>query len=156
MDLLPAATQNGTKAFGCLLNGKAFLPNGNDGNIGGSPYSVVYEPRLYEGLLTINAFRYTRKGDENSYQSILLFADSVQRPGRFSLSVKRAEEALFYDAQKPDCRFRARETHYQSGELVLTRVDKVAGIISGTFHFKLYKPGCDSVIVTEGRFDKKL
>ena len=36
------------------------------------------------------------------------------------------------------------------------RLDLSAGIIAGTFAFTLYKPGCDSVRVTQGRFDKKL
>lgn len=156
VDLLPAATRNGTKAFGCLLNGKAFLPSGNDGNIGGGPYSVVYDAGYLQGSITISAFRYTRKGDPSSYQSILLFADSVQGSGRFPLLAEWEELVAFNDAQNPQCRFYPRDPHYQSGELVLTRVDKAAGIVSGTFHFKLYQPGCDSVIVTEGRFDKKL
>ncbi len=40
--------------------------------------------------------------------------------------------------------------------LTITRLDLQAGIISGTFSFTLYKPGCDSVCVTDGRFDKRL
>jgi hypothetical protein len=31
-----------------------------------------------------------------------------------------------------------------------------ASIISGTFDFVLAKPGCDTVRVTQGRFDKRL
>ena len=42
------------------------------------------------------------------------------------------------------------------GQLVVTRLDLRAGIISGTFAFTLSQPGCDTVKVTNGRFDKKL
>ena len=45
---------------------------------------------------------------------------------------------------------------YQSGSLTLTRFDLKAGIISGTFHFKLYQPGCDTLNITQGRFDYTL
>jgi len=40
--------------------------------------------------------------------------------------------------------------------LTISRLDLQAGVISGTFAFTLYKPGCDSIRVTQGRFDKKL
>ena len=42
------------------------------------------------------------------------------------------------------------------GQLVVTRLDLRAGIISGTFAFTLSQPGCDPVQVTQGRVDKKL
>ena len=35
-------------------------------------------------------------------------------------------------------------------------LDLSAGIISGTFAFTLAQPGCDTIKVTQGRFDKKL
>ncbi len=38
IDQLPAATQTGANTFGCLLDGKAFLP-GNSGN----PLDCVYQ-----------------------------------------------------------------------------------------------------------------
>ena len=45
---------------------------------------------------------------------------------------------------------------YHKGTLTITRLDLQAGIISGTFAFTLAKPGCDTVRVTQGRFDKRL
>jgi hypothetical protein len=156
LEQLPAATQHGANTFGCLLNGKVFLPNGTDGNPGGGPYSVVYDPSFHHGDFTLRAFRYTRKGDQDSFQSIQLFADSVQGPGRYSLAfANHNDEGLFYDA-RTECHFYPRESHYRRGELVITRLNKQAGIIAGTFQFTLYQPGYDSVIVTQGRFDRHL
>lgn len=43
-----------------------------------------------------------------------------------------------------------------SGTLTITRLDQQAGIIAGTFSFTLAQPGCDTIKVTQGRFDKKL
>jgi hypothetical protein len=45
---------------------------------------------------------------------------------------------------------------YHKGTLTITRLDLQAGIISGTFEFTLAKPGCDTVRITQGRFDKRL
>ena len=40
--------------------------------------------------------------------------------------------------------------------MTVTRLDRTAGVVSGTFEFTLTKPGCDIIRVTQGRFDKKL
>ena len=45
---------------------------------------------------------------------------------------------------------------YHKGMLTITRLDLQAGIVSGTFTFTLAKPGCDTIRVTQGRFDRKL
>lgn len=152
LSLLPPATQVGANTFGCLLNGKAYIPYGGDGNRGG-PFQIAYEPSFRKGELTVSAFRYTTKSD--TWQSILLSLDSVQATGRYALHLPRRQEALFNDEQT-GCAFHLGEPHYRAGELIITRLNKQRGIIAGTFHFKLYRPGCDSVIVTEGRFDYQL
>jgi len=48
------------------------------------------------------------------------------------------------------------EVSHLDGQLTLTRLDEQAGIIAGTFEFTIAKPGCDTIRVTDGRFDKKL
>lgn len=150
-DQLPPATQTGANTFGCLLNGKTFLPNG--GGLGMPNYSVIYEPDYRKGQLSISASRYTKEGDPDSRQSLTIVADSVQAPGHYPLN-RRFQEGLFSDRR--GCNFYSEDPRYRVGELILTRADKARGIISGTFHFTLYQPGCDSVIVTQGRFDKQL
>ena len=42
------------------------------------------------------------------------------------------------------------------GQLTVTRLDLRAGIVAGTFAFTLSQPNCDTVKVTQDRFDKKL
>ncbi|MBC6992035.1 hypothetical protein [Hymenobacter sp. BT491] len=149
---LPPATQTGANTFGCLVNGKAFIPNGSDGNRG-APFTVVYEPS-YQGALVIRAFRYTKKSDQSTRQDLVIGVDGVQGPGRYPLN-RRYQEGTF-SANGAPCDFYAGDAHYRTGELVITYLNKPAGIIAGTFHFTLYQPGCDSLIVTEGRFDKHL
>ncbi len=43
-----------------------------------------------------------------------------------------------------------------TGTLTITRLDLNAGVIAGRFEFTLAKPGCDTIRVTEGRFDMPL
>lgn len=45
---------------------------------------------------------------------------------------------------------------YLDGILAITRFDRSQGIVSGTFAFKLYKQGCDTLKITQGRFDYTL
>ncbi len=41
----------------------------------------------------------------------------------------------------------------KKGSLTFTRYDPVARMAAGRFAFTLYQPGCDTLRVTEGRFD---
>jgi hypothetical protein len=79
----------------------------------------------------------------------------LNKPGLYTLDVPNQREALFYDRQA-GCEFLQEENHYRRGTLTITRLDLAAHVISGTFEFTLYQPGCDTVKVTQGRFDKKL
>ena len=65
---------------------------------------------------------------------------------------------FFSDNQKPiACQdYTGQLGQYRRGHLTITRLDRAAGIVSGTFAFTLYKSGCDSVRITQGRFDRKL
>ena len=151
IDQLPPITHEGKYAFGCLLNGQAWTPKGNDGT---SNYVVYYDPTYRKGTLNISAYRYPSK-DENDKQIIGIYSDSLTAPGTYPLNIPYHQEALFQD-RKTNCYSQQSSTHYRSGTLVITRLDLSQGIISGTFEFTLAKPGCDTIKVTAGRFDRKL
>ncbi len=51
VDQLPPATQTGANTFGCLVNGQAWTPNGNDST---SNYTVYYDPNYRDGTLNIS------------------------------------------------------------------------------------------------------
>ena len=42
-----------------------------------------------------------------------------------------------------------------SGNLTITKLDRINRIISGTFNATLNKDGCSEIKITEGRFDMK-
>lgn len=149
LEQLPPATQTGADTFGCLLNGQAWRPKGFNGT---SNYSVDYDPTYQGGTLNLFTYRLDQAGKQ---QVIGLFSDSLTRVGTYPLIRLNHAEPQFSD-EKTGCEFLQGGPQYRAGTLTITRLDRTARIVSGTFHFKLYQPGCDSVIVTEGRFDKQL
>ena len=150
---LPPATQTGANTFGCLLNGQAWTPNGRDGTFGASNYTVYYDPTYRKGTLNISTYRYLSEDDDK--QIIGIYSDSLTAPGTYPLNIPYHQEALFQD-RKTDCYSQQSSSHYRNGTLTITKLDLNLGIISGTFEFILAKPGCDTIKVTNGRFDKKL
>ncbi len=149
-DQLPPATQTGANTFGCLVNGQVWTPKGSDGT---ANYSIYYDPSYGKGVLNIDTYRYATS-EAASKQLITIYSDSLKQPGVYSLTKKEHQEAYFKD-RATGCEFMGG-IYYRRGILTITRLDAQAGIVSGTFWFTLYKPGCDSIKVTQGRFDKKL
>lgn len=62
---LPPATQTGRNTFGCLVDGQAWTPNGNNGT---SNFRLTYDPATAGGDLIIRTYRY----DANSKRQYLL------------------------------------------------------------------------------------
>lgn len=151
VDQLPPATQTGANTFGCLVSGQPWTPQGYNGT---SNYSVYYDAGYRKGTLNIWVYKYN-SSDNSSRQDIIIFSDSLKSTGLYPLTITNHQEVLFYGS-KGQCEFHQHEGHYRRGTLTITCFDLTAGIIPGTFAFILYKPGCDSVRVTNGRFDKKL
>ena len=153
VDQLPPATQTGANTFGCLVNGKAWTPQGNDGT---SNYTVSYDIFPDGGLLEIGTYRiYGQKTTD--HQLLGIWTKRIHGAGTFSFQDRANSIATYIDA-KSGCYWDSRDsaTTYRRGQLTITRLDLSASIISGTFAFTLYKPGCDTVRVTQGRFDRRL
>lgn len=150
---LPPATQTGANTFGCLVNGQAWTPQGYSGF---SNYIVSYDTFSDGGLINISAYRIYGSGT-NDFQSISLWTKSISGIGTFSFRDTLTSIAQFSD-YKSNCIWRSSEPDivYRQGTLTLSRLDLRTGVISGTFEFTLAKPGCDTIKVTQGRFDRKL
>ena len=155
LDQLPPATQTGANTFGCLVNGQVYLPGG--GSNGTPNYAVIYDSGFRGGSLQVLTYRYVGSGS-NTQQNVSVIGDSISRVGSYSLTSTGGRAAIFLDRNRPSpCdQFAGGSTIYTKGNLTITRLDLQAGIVSGTFSFTLYKAGCDTVKVTQGRFDKKL
>ena len=79
-DQLPLATQNGTYAFGFLLNGQPWTPKGSNGT---DNYQLVYDPGYRGGSLQIRAYRYL-PGQPHS-QHVLMTCTPLSKPGTYPL-----------------------------------------------------------------------
>lgn len=136
----------------CLLNGQPWTPRGSNGT---DNYKVIYDAGYIGGYLDIRAYRYPPGQTVSQYLS--LAGSPVTAPGTYPLDGGKGG-AYYSSGLKgacSECTYRTPGI-YMRGQLVVTRLDLRAGIISGTFAFTLSQPGCDTVKVTQDRFDKKL
>lgn len=143
---LPPITQEGKNTFGCLVNGKVWLPKGYDGT---ANINLSYDPNFAGGSFNLSAYRI----DSDRKQDILIGSDSLKVVGNFNFNSKDSPLALFFDTGTK-CSYN-EPNDYLQGKLQIRRLDVTNRIIAGTFHFTAYKQNCDSIKVTQGRFDKK-
>ena len=151
VDQLPPATQTGANTVGCLLNGQPWTPVGNGTS---KNFFIDYDPTLGKGVFALSAERYL--ADFPRDESLVIFANPFKNAGTYNLGDPLVTRAGFNSPQC-SCYYNSRDAGtYCKGTLTITRLDNQARIISGTFEFMLAKPGCDTIKVTQGRFDKKL
>lgn len=146
IDQLPAATQEGKMTMGCLVNGKAWIPKGNNGT---ANLDFYYDPGYWNGEFNLAAYRILSDTDR---QYLHIYTDSLNHKREFSLHDPAVGTATF---TKSPCSYNRDSDVYREGRLTITRLDVPNHIISGTFEFTLARPGCDTIRVTDGRFDMK-
>ena len=154
VDQLPPATQSGANTFGCLVNGQPYTPQGRVGL--GSNFDLSYDPGFNGGALIVRTYM-AKTINDRKYLSVL--GMHIARTGSYPFSSANEANAFYSDLFVPlPCDdYDSREPGtFSQGNLTVTRLDLAAGIVAGTFSFKLYHPGCDTLRVTQGRFDGKL
>lgn len=150
-DTLPPATQTGANTFGCKINGKVFVPKGSSGTGTANPH-VQYDLDLNgQPYLFIETFQYPT--DINS--GIKIGFNVLNHLGFYSLS-----DTFSFLVGSPtgsnNCGgISNNPSNYKMGGGVVTRLDIPNHIISGTFDFKYKTQQCDTVFITDGRFDIK-
>ena len=156
---LPAATQIGANTFGCLVNGKAWVAKRNDCFIICSSSFKIYYDGSSGGYFGIEAVKIDTKN--NISERIDVFFDSsnfktehivtINNP---LITVRFANYSNGNNCSNYQHNLDSTVVHF--GKVNFTRYDLSNGIFSGTFNFTLTKPGCETITITEGRFDKKL
>lgn len=154
IEQLPPATQEGKNTCGFLVNGKVWLPKGRRGD--GSPnLRWWYDPAYRNGTFNLNGFRY----DDNEgtmFTGFGIGVSNITRIGTYRLNNNDSAKAGFSDYNK-NCIYYPEDTISNHNSYInITTFNLQTGIIAGTFQFTLYKIGCDTVRITEGRFDIKL
>lgn len=155
---LPPPTQEGKNTFGCYLNGKSWAPKGRLG-FGKSSLKMNIDPSFRGGHLSVIAYWY-EEGKVD--QKISFYVDSIPKYGAATYPFSCVVSGPYIDGGSASftddlsaCQYYYcnDDSRIVSGHCTVTRYDLVGRVVSGTFEFTLAKPGCDTVRVTDGRFD---
>jgi hypothetical protein len=140
IDQLPPPTQEGKYTFGCLVNGEAWIPRTTTDMV------AIYQ----QGVLSIGA-------DVDSKEESIIFVirdTSIITDKIYTLNDPPITEAKFYSVEGTVwCDYNSDDTI--NGYITLSRFDKINYIISGQFKFTTVNSDCDTIRVTDGRFDMK-
>ncbi len=149
-DKLPPATQEGKNTCGFLVNGKVWLPRGDNGY---PNLTCDYDEGFMGGAFNINGYRYD-DGANNSI-SFVVASDSIQTKGIYKLNLRSGRVGRYRNGVN-SCTYLWTDTiQNHNAYLNITKLDKANRIISGTFEFAQVKQGCQEVRITQGRFDMK-
>lgn len=147
LEKLPPATQTGAQTFGCLIDGKAFVP----------PKFGINAPRAFYqfvgGAYTLS-FGGSTSGTPN-LKSVLIGAIDVPAIVTSSYQLKFEESGNFHSEYLigGGTIFSGGTTNVNPGILIITRFDPSNFIISGTFEFTVLDDNGNEIKITNGRFD---
>jgi hypothetical protein len=145
LEKLPPATQEGKDTFGCLINGKAWYAKTttnafSDYQLGSlSIGAKVFEPFQSMGISLLE-----RQGD------------SPLGTGTYNLISTEPYEPWVMFFSSFTCQYGGSSNDKVdtiNGTMEITRFDKEKYIISGLFEFTLAHNNCDTLKITDGRFD---
>ncbi|MBY0478799.1 MAG: hypothetical protein K2Q24_14215 [Chitinophagaceae bacterium] len=157
LEKLPPATQTGAKTFGCLVNGKAWIPAKEDWFSTSALRFYYYTDN--GGQFAINA-EY-QNSPQNRNEAVVMGCDSILSKNIYVLKNNSTNIArvLFRNTKNfSTCRSVSSMDNdaETTGIIKITKLDLINGIVSGTFEFTIKKPGCETITITHGRFDAKL
>ena len=149
---LPAATQTGANTFGCLVNGKAYIPEGSSGSGTPNP-KITYDVGLNgipNVLISVNQYE-----SNNQIGNFLLFIDSLTLNTSQLISTNSKQIGFGWNVI-PRCGFLRSDTiQFKKGVIYITNYDFPNRIVSGTFDIKIKPNNCDTMFFKAGRFDFK-
>ncbi|MBS1489752.1 MAG: hypothetical protein JSS93_04450 [Bacteroidetes bacterium] len=142
LEKLPPATQTGKNTFGCLVNGKAFVPisSVNLASVYQQGTLVIYA-NLYNPFRTVSVTL-----NEKNYGSITTQSyNMVSYPDYYSSASFQTGSVV--------CNYKPQNTF--SGTVTITKLDRALYTVSGLFEFSTITLFCDTLKITNGRFDIK-
>lgn len=156
VDQLPPETQTGANTFGCLVNGKVFLPKGPSlSPILTCYYQYIYYPSPVGYVFQVAA---NNKSDKFFFQSINIGSDSLKliegKAYNLEESIRGGSRGNYVKAKTDNTSYDNYFTYSpSSGQFVVTKFDEINQIASGTFWFNAIDSNGDRVHITDGRFD---
>ncbi len=166
-DGLPPETQTGAGTFACKINGVVW--NYNKPNyefLSTKPVtSWEFQPTYNNGYLSIRGVRYLDGVNETDFlnlvsDSLMTFKErnrnNIEHYYQFALDYEVYDTKLgLCESYNTGSSIDTSPNFYSSGKLTITRLDQSARIISGTFYATIKQTGCDTLKITDGRFDLK-
>ena len=155
VDELPPVTQTGAHTFGAKVNGAFWVPQG----FGPFPANDILEVLLIGDDARISARNFSSSPNETEFY---IHLKNVTVPGTYQLNTNVSHPSsdasyAYYVKRTMTPTDEWITTAAETGEVVVTRIDKANLIISGTFRFtgKTIYGSAPNLSVTEGRFDLK-
>ena len=143
---LPPITTQGKNTFGCLVNGEVWLPEVKPSQMFQYPLTSSYQNLLFD----VTAKRYL--SNENILEVMTLYLNNVNGEGMYLLNTNQIPSGAYGDYINY-CIYVTDST--KVGNVEIIKFDITNKIIAGTFEMKLWKDGCDTIHITDGRFDVK-
>jgi hypothetical protein len=141
LEKLPPLTTTGENTFGCLVNGEAFVVTNT------SHISAFYQQKL----LFISA-GIDKNGIDKGVSFIVHETES--ETDTFNLTDTLNISCSYSDfSDYPDSYCQFESENILVGEFNINSFDAENFIISGTFEFSTTTAQCDTVHITDGRFD---
>ena len=150
LNALPPATQEGRNTFGCLVNGKAWVPKKGglftDPPVEGAFYRVDRQLNLWVQATNTDGSR------------LDFWVENPLVTGEYSLQHTTGIYPTVYLPRSYGLYYQSGASYMTTsqyvGKVVITRTDTIRGIISGTFEFTGHSAKTGQTIsITEGRFD---
>ena len=145
LEKLPPATQEGKGTFGCLVNGKAWFTKSYTAATGDYQLgSLSFGGTIYEPFQNMH----------------INLSDQINLPvlgtGTYDLVPTAPYDPWVVFYVSLSCFYGGLSSNRGDtidGKLTITKFDKSNYIVSGLFEFTLVHQGCDTLKITDGRFD---
>lgn len=141
---LPPATQTGAQTFGCLIDGKTFVPP----KFGSNAPSAFYQ--MINGSFTLGIS--AGKGGGTELQNVIFGGVDIASLNENSYLLKSQQSGNFFALYNLNTTTKST-TDEIPGTLKITRFDNTNFIISGTFEFSVIDNNGKQINITDGRFD---
>lgn len=150
LEKLPPPTQTGEFTFGCLVNGKAFVVTNS------YRMTAIYQREKLQIGANFEILKIDQ--DLNGVKTVdqdinMILGGSLSEGQKYSFK----DSSNYYNIQFRDfmknskCWFEFDDTF--EGSIIFTKIDRKNFILSGEFEFSAVNDECDTVYITDGRFD---
>ena len=136
---LPPRTKDGKNTFGCILNGKAWVVSST------IDVTAFYQMNVFQMNAVI--------AETNRHQAIgMALLGGLSEGSIYDLTNDPQSQAAFgWEQVEQNCTYDIDKTI--SGRISISTLNESKAILAGTFDFVTVTPGCDTIVVTDGRFD---